>query len=652
VSCLTSSVVRLIQIVTNYFIAQTIYFLNDYRLTLHAAHRMLVVDAPNETSRNGQGERWVLREPAELKEPNSEHIEQLESEMETEMPADSLSEVEAEIRKEENRGRQSSKESSIWLKKSLESTCLYPNPGPSSMFGILQENQHYSIGHGVLNEHAESPTLSDLENDDPECCSGLPPLPELSSPESPASDDVSSGTQMAKLSTMIPEALSVSSTTDGRLISELDSRTITAQALLDLRSNPRLNLLAPQPPVESYPRFEQQSLPSIASSPRPSTHGQAMDIEEQIAPVSEGKYMHMKDVRVALADVGTGTFTAAQRTFVLNTISAEPFLGDGGNAKEKEDLFPQLHKDTLIRNEHNMVVTELVELGNSTAIGESVHVQSIMAGPLAIDLQKQLETENLEIEHSSEDMEDEAIDVEDDKAIVADIEPDVSKRGGKYPSIRPIIAESSTVLSQSQMNMEDSEIDIYGAEDSENSIATSQNSIATMADVEGEVSKTTEPIVTGPTATLTQITLEAQYLGQSFPRMSVEDNMIATMQDDAASAIMEDFEFDASFPEAEIAESLSPEPSSPAEEPEEPSIPSQNPIDVEMSSLTSQSSMLESVVMADDVSDQMAIDRGGGGIDNAVEIAARAATVGAWYEALDGGWVGEDEDESLENWGS
>jgi hypothetical protein len=133
---------------------------------------------------------------------------------------------------------------------------------------------------------------------------------------------------------------------------------------------------------------------------------------------------------------------------------------------------------------------------------------------LAPDLQKQFETENLEIERSSkEDMEDEAIDVEDDKAIVADIEPNSSKRGGKYLSIRSIIAESSTVFSQTQMNTEDSEIDIYGAEDSEEPIATSQNSIANMADVEGEASMTTEPIVT---ATFTQITLEAQYLGQSF----------------------------------------------------------------------------------------------------------------------------------------
>lgn len=110
-----SYVICLIQINTNYFIAQIIYFLNDYRLTLHAAHRMTVVDAPNETSQNGQAEQWILREPAELKEPNSEPIEQLKSEMETEMPADSLSEIEAEIWKEENRGRQSSKESSIWL---------------------------------------------------------------------------------------------------------------------------------------------------------------------------------------------------------------------------------------------------------------------------------------------------------------------------------------------------------------------------------------------------------------------------------------------------------------------------------------------------------------------------------------------------------
>jgi hypothetical protein len=106
-----------------------------------------------------------------------------------------------------------------------------------------------------------------------------------------------------------------------------------------------------------------------------------MDIEEPIAPVSVGTYMHMKDVRVALADAGTGTFTAAQRNFILNTISAEPFLGDGDNAKKKEELFPQSHKDTLMRNEHKMVVTELVESGNSTAVGLCTIYHSRTFGP-------------------------------------------------------------------------------------------------------------------------------------------------------------------------------------------------------------------------------------------------------------------------------
>jgi hypothetical protein len=64
--------------------------------------------------------------------------------------------------------------------------------------------------------------------------------------------------------------------------------------------------------------------------------------------------------------------------------------------------------------------------------------------------------------------------------------------------------------------------------------------------------------------------------------MGVEANMINTMQDDTESTIMEDFEFDAFFPEAEI-ESLSPEPSPPAEELEEPSTSSQSLIDVQMS---------------------------------------------------------------------
>lgn len=72
--------------------------------------------------------------------------------------------------------------------------------------------------------------------------------------------------------------------------------------------------------------------------------------------------------------------------------------------------------------------------------------------------------------------------------------------------------------------------------------------------------------------------------------------------------------------------------------------------------------MLESAIEVDDMSDQMVICYSGGGVADAVSIAAKTATVAAWCGILDGdGDVdvvgdgdgdGEEEEEIGENWGS
>jgi hypothetical protein len=169
VSYLASCVIYVSPIVIDCLIARILYFLNDNRLVSYAVHNRRVVDVPNEAPRNEPGENWLLREPAESMEPNAESVEQLESEMKTEIPAEQVSEIEG--------------------------------------------NRHYSIGHGVLVKGAESPTPTDLENDDPGRCFDIPrrsPTESSSSPGSHASDNVSSSTQIPEPSVKIPDTQPIS----------------------------------------------------------------------------------------------------------------------------------------------------------------------------------------------------------------------------------------------------------------------------------------------------------------------------------------------------------------------------------------------------------------------------------------------------------
>jgi hypothetical protein len=131
--------------------------------------------------------------------------------------------------------------------------------------------------------------------------------------------------------------------------------------------------------------------------------------------------------------------------------------------------------------------------------------------------------------------------------------------------------------------------------------------------------------------------------------------------------LTEELECNTSSPEIKIAESSSPEQISPSEEPavsttlpqslvdvQTASLTPHGPIDEHMSSLASQFSMLDSVMGADDVPDQMALEYTGSGIDDAIEIASRAAIVDAWQEAIDGDEDGfcMDDVGSFENCGS
>jgi hypothetical protein len=491
--------------------------------------------------------------------------------------------------------------------------------------------------------------------------------------------------------------------TQGSLISDLNSQIRDAQLLVHLKANPRPNPQQTQPPLERCPLSE-ESLPPVAlysrgtllpnepdrnieAIPDSSSHAgvvdnyvvyypgrksnadgnekgkgkermlnetevqylhKAADRKEPLAPVSEGMHAPIGDARVALADFGTGTLTAVHNNFLtLKTNTPESSLvaivrhsdsfpgsnlradhgkgklkaimgtidiqGDPESAEEIEEPPAQFQNETLVGRQDSMAVNEAIELNYSTAAEKYPLIRPVMAEPFAVDHQNQLETEVFEIELSStEGNESQVTDLEDGMATMEDVKPEFPTTGGKFPCLRPNIAEPVSVYPQSQMNTGDAEIDIYGMGDSEEPLARAQDSIATMEGVEAESSTTTdnaltrEAIISGPTAILVQN-------------------------------------------------------------------PSQSPTDMQMSDLVSQfselttqisnqSSMLESVIEVDDVSDQMAIDYAGGGITDAVDVAARAATVAAWCGILDGDGDanvngdrdgdGDDEEENEENWGS
>ncbi len=646
------------------------------------------------------------------------------------------------------------------------------------MFGILDGVDHYSIGHGVLDELVESPTMSDLENDDPDPCYDASPshTESFSLPASLASDNGSSSTQMAQPPATIPNPLPVPRSaddivstsgsvqessdttptsvsrqhrpsnlssgsgeatvadlaghniiepqpaqelgmglntnlerssaqslsehhTDSLLSPDSSSRAISAQALLDLSSNSRPSFLPLQPHPELDPVLEQQSLPlATSSSNHHFPYEEVENREEAVAPVSEETFAHMRDVRVALTDIESRTFTVAQRNFFLDSFvrysedfSESMARADGhgkfemmetkGNldrqdhpdsTNDKDGTHTKLEKEIIVRGEDSMVVTDAVELEKSTTVGESPPTQPMITEPLHIDLQKQHKIKDMVIEWPNTDSgESSVMVVEDDPTTIKGAGPDFSTTRGKYPSIRPIVLNRTVDYSQKQIKMKDSEADSYGMDDSE-PIASLQDTIASTSDIEDEASITTKPIATGPAAISTQNSSQAQYLDSSLRSMEVDDNPIASTHDDTtSSATTEDLGPDASSPEAETAQYSPPGQSTPAAEEEEeeeeaegPDALSQAPADtadVPMSDETSQapelapptspwSSMLESVTMIDDVSDQMAIGYAGGGITHAVDIVVRTAAVGAWCEVLDGDGDGERREGNEGGW--
>jgi hypothetical protein len=419
----------------------------------------------------------------------------------------------------------------------------------------------------------------------------------------------------------------------------------------------------------------------------------AADREKPLAPFSEGTYAQMGDVRVALEDFETGRFTAAQNSLTIRTIMAEPSLvvvvlhpeyllegnlraddygkgkgkemmgnldvkGDPESVEETEEPPAQLQNETIVGREDNIVVTEDVELMYATAAGKDPILPPIGTEPLTINQQSQMETEDSESELSKmEDNESQVMSMPDGMVTMEDVVPDFSTTGGKFPSLRPISAEPVAVWPQSQVDIEEPEDDLCSMEDIGEPLSRMQESMATVEDVKVETSITTESaptqeaIIAGPTVILIQNQLNSQYLEAYLHSMEDRKELLVRMRDDTASTTMEGVKTQdpRTAEEAIHAEAETADPSSPGQSPlaEELSALSQSPTDIQMLDLISQfselapqilnqSSMLESVIVMDDVSDQMATDNGGGGVADAVAVAARTAAVGAWCDALNG----------------
>lgn len=368
-----------------------------------------------------------------------------------------------------------------------------------------------------------------------------------------------------------------------------------------------------QAPVEFYRVIEQQYLTPIAPSFRRSTYEETMHRKEPEGPVSPGTSLHKGGITIALAKARSETLTAAQNSFTLTSITAEPILGvpvgDAGNFPRGKVGTDKYKKDAVIAKAKEKPQMQLQK---------GAHV-------------------------GMEDTQDQALLIEDGTANNENFGPEFFSRSGKYPSIRPLVTKPIKVFPRTQIRMDYSEGNLHSAESGEEPVARAQHSIATMADVEDEVRTLTKTITTGPSATSMQ-----NLYSKTFPSdVEAQGNLLTSEQNDAVSTKTADFTSNDSSPKVEGADSSSPS----AEGLEELSACSQSPMGMQMSSLTSQFSLLESVMTTDDVSNQMAIDNRGGGIDDAVEIASRTAAVGAWREALDGDELVMDDDDGFESWG-
>jgi hypothetical protein len=306
----------------------------------------------------------------------------------------------------------------------------------------------------MYHEGAETLTPYCLESNGPDRRLALP-ITSLVEPSPPSpssgSNNVSSSMQIVEPSTTGLDTLPESSLTNGLLNSELNSRTITAQALLDLSSNPRLSI-STKAVVKSH-RVSKQQYPSpLVSSFRRSAHKEATDREKSLDLIPKRAQVRMKGNKIGLADVGSGTFTAAQRNFILNNIAAGPIVMASSKDESPVHLENETHEET-------------------------------------------------------EDTEDEDTVVEDPAATAGGSKLKLSSTGGKFPPIRPVIEELPKIFALTEMEI-DPELDLYSAEDNEEPVARPQSSIATIPDVEDKVLSITEAAIIGPTAIFRQNPLE------------------------------------------------------------------------------------------------------------------------------------------------
>jgi hypothetical protein len=472
---------------------------------------------------------------------------------------------------------------------------VHPNLGPNSMFGILLGDHHYDIGHEVLNESAESPMNSDLELEAPVRNCDVPRQSIESSylHVPPASHHASNSLQMAEPSTTSLESLPVSIPTDDYFSatgSALESSGTTTASVSAQKPPSNLGLEPGEAVLAGSPNRNYAD-----TQPRQALE-MTLDRDMEISSAQALGENRIKDAQLLLnvwsnPQPSVHQYQPPSEHYPLPAPRSHPQVVSSSNpsslyeerdryggalpdsAVETEKSPVELRNETLVGKEDSMVVTEDLESKHSTTAGKYPLIRPTISEPLVIIQQSHIETEGSETECSIiEDNEGMVTTMQHGMLMTEDSESELSKRGGKFSSLRPTIAEPVVVYPQSHMNTEDSDVDLYGMEESEEPLARTQDSTATVEAFEAE------SFLQSPTD------IQMSEVTSQFPEPSTQ--------------------------------------------------------------VSNQSSVLESVIAEDDVSDQMAIHYSGGGVEDAVNIAARTATVAAWYSVLDGDGDGEDEEEN------
>ena len=470
------------------------------------------------------------------------------------------------------------------------------------MFGILLGDHHYDIGHEVLNESIESPTNSDLELEAPARNCDVPRQSIESSylPMPPASHHAPDSLQMAEPSMTSLESLPVPIPTD-----DFFGATRTAQ---ESSGTTTTSVSTQQPPSN----LESEAGKALLTGS--SYRNYADTLPRQVLRVTLDREMEM---------------SIAQALSENRTKDAQLLLNVWSNPQPSVHQYqPPLERysPTELRS-HPPVA--------SSSCLSSLYKERDRYGGGFPDCA-------VEIEKSPVGLRNESFVGKDDGMVVVieDLESKNFTAAGKYPLIRPAISKLLVINQQSPTETEGSETERSIMEDNEGMVTSMQHGMLTTEDSESEFSKgrgkflslrlaIAEPVVVCPQS---QMNIEGSDV--DFYDMEESEEPLARTQDSTATT------------EVFKAESFL-----------------QGPTDIQMLEATSQfpmlvpqvsnqSSVLESVIAGDDVSDQMAIHYSGGGVEDAASIAAKTATVAAWYSVLDGDGDGEDDEENQESRGS